>query len=246
MISILRSLLSGALVVSAAMPTAGTAETGSLSEALVVGEGFDLADGSPAYSEENRERFVGGRMVSLRTLYRNPTGDTVAERTLDFSGSSTQPDFRIVEQSGGHEEAVSVERGKVHVRYRASGKNPYIEKTIEVPEPFVIDGGFHPFLKEQWAALTAGKRVAFNFVVPSRLDYIRFVAYEDRQASVPGKDRVFVAVPVNRLLRLLVPSIRTRYAETTHGLLEYRGLSNLQGADGKGRQVRLSYRAPGL
>jgi hypothetical protein len=233
-----------------AMAEAAPPDTGAdapMPETLLIGDAFDLGKGTAAYREEHRLRFEAGRLAAMRTVYLSPQGVTLAERTLDFAASPTRPGYALRYGRDGYEEGASVLAGKVLVHSRASANAPRKEKRLDVPEPYVIDGGFHPFLKENWSALTSGKRITFHFVVPSRLDYFRFVAYEDEaRAPSGGNQKVFVAVPESRMLRMLVEPIVARYDASTRRMLEYRGLSNIDGPDGKTRKIRLVYREPGL
>ena len=225
-------------------PLSGSPDAG---QALVRGDAFDLGSGARAYSEEHRETYLAGRLLSMRTLYRDPAGTLVAERDLDFSSSSIRPAYTFKDARTGHEEGAAFAGGRIRMHYRASAAVPDKEKSLKIPEPAVIDGGFHPFLKENWSALMAGKKVSFNFVVPSRLDYFRFVAYADpARDPADGTQRVIVARPENRMLRLLVEPIVARYDTASLRMLEYRGLSNLPGPDGGTQKVRLMYQEPGL
>ena len=236
------------MAVSAA-PDSVLALPASMAETLIVGDALELGTGAPAYREEHQLRFDAGRLAAMRTVYRNPDGVTLAERTLDFSASAsaTRPDYSLKDIRDGYEEGASVQAGRVLVHSRASKDAVRKEKRLNVPAPYVIDGGFHPFMKENWDELTKGKRVSFHFVVPSRLDYYRFVAYEEAAlAPAGGRYKVFVAVPENKLLRMLVEPIVARYDVSSRRMLEYRGLSNINGADGKTQKVRLAYREPGL
>ena len=55
------------------------------------------------------------------------------------------------------------------MHFRDSANAPWKENHFQEPEPSVVNGGIGPFLKEKWADLAAGKRLAFNMVVPARL-----------------------------------------------------------------------------
>lgn len=241
--------IAGALVLLAA-PGGGLGNARDLpddSSATSLGRAFAFDGGAPAYTEENEERYAGGRLRSMKTVYRDGGGKVLAERSLDFSASSTQPAYHLRDLRTGYEEGASVANGKVKVFNRPSKGGAIKEKTVTVPEPFVIDGGFHPFLKEHWSALSKGERIGFHFVVPSRLDYFRFVAYSDAsRAAEIGDARVWVAVPQSRMLRLVVDPIVAVYDPESRRMKEYSGLSNIDGADGKSQKIRLVYGKPGL
>ncbi|MDB5106549.1 MAG: hypothetical protein JWP91_4238 [Fibrobacteres bacterium] len=245
-------------LLSATAPAAASATDAAASAAdksvqeirLIIGEAFPLEGGAgapQAYVEEHRERLEGDRTVSMSTVYRDVSGTVLAERTLDFSASSSHPGYALKDLRSGMEEGATVRGKVVRVRSRASKASETREKDFKVPEPFVIDGGFHSFLKGNWDALIGGKRISFYFVVPSRLDFFRFVAYEDPSRAAHGAgERVFVAIPQSRVLRMVVEPIVVRYDAASRRMKEYRGLSNIEGPGGKPQKVRLVYREPGL
>lgn len=233
-----------------AVPRGGCADVSTLpgdSSATSVGKAYSLDEGTPAYTEEHEERYAGGRLRTMKTVYKDGNGMILAERSLDFSLSSTHPAYHLRDLRNGYEEGATVVEGKVKVFNRPTKGAAIREKTLTVPEPFVIDGGFHPFLKERWAPLSKGERVGFHFVAPSRLDYFRFVAYSDAARAPKGKQqRVWVAVPQSRVLRMVVEPIVATYDSESRRMKEYRGLSNIEGANGKSQKIRLEYGEPGL
>jgi hypothetical protein len=108
----------------------------------------------------------------------------------------------------------------------------------------VVDGGFNAFIKAHWGELAGGKRVAFNFVAPNRLDYFAFEALPDPKEPRSGETRVFLIRPANAALRLLVDPIQVTYDVSTRRMTGYRGLSNINNAEGKSFDIWLAY--PGL
>ncbi|HKP98021.1 MAG TPA: hypothetical protein VJ385_19975 [Fibrobacteria bacterium] len=214
------------------------------------GIAFDTERQAPAYSEEHRERFLHGRHVATQTLFLSPDGKPMAERDLDFARFPFKPDYLFKDVRSGYQEGARVEEAGIRVHFRDSAKAPLKEKSLKVPEPCVVNGGIGPFLKENWAELEAGKRLAFNMVVPARLDYFRFVAYEDPESTVPEKEasgrkyKAVVIEPQSAVLRMLLPTIIMYYDVKTMRLIRYQGIVNVADAEGRSLRVRVDY--PGL
>jgi hypothetical protein len=214
------------------------------------GTAFDTERSVPAYTEEHLERFQQGRHIFTQTLYKSPDGKAIGERDLDFARFSFKPDYVFKDVRNGYEEGSNVEAADIRVHYRDSAKAPVHEKSLKVPEPCVVNGGLGLFLKENWAALAGGKRLAFNMVVPARLDYYRFVAYLDVKRVLSEKDAVgrksqaIVIEPQSSLLRMLLPTIVMHYDVKTLRLVRYQGIVNV--ADAKGRSLRVQVDYPGL
>jgi hypothetical protein len=204
------------------------------------GVAVELETGKPLYSELHQEEGAGGKANLLKTTFVNAGGDTIAERTLDFKVSSTKPAYAYRDRRSGWEEGAREEGEAFRVYCRKGKGKARREKILHVPGPAVIDGGFNNFLRQNMADLDAGKKLQFNFVVPSRLDWYRFVAREDREASKDGL-KVLVAEPENALLRLVAPRIQVTYDPKTGLMAGYQGISNLSDDKGGNQYIRLTY-----
>jgi hypothetical protein len=223
------------------------------------GQAYEPGTSTLLYSEKFEMKVEpgsrGDQPVSLRTEYKNPAGALIAERTLNFTRHDLKPDYHLVDRRDGYEEGAEVlgkgsggkSRGtaKVRVYVREKREEPLREKTLEVPEPCVIDGGFNVFIKTHWDELAAGKRVPFNFVAPARRDWFAFEALPEASESARGATRTFIIQPENKALRLLVPTIRVTYDVETRRIKEYRGISNVNNSRGKSFKVHIVYPAGG-
>lgn len=196
--------------------------------------------GKALYTEHHQEESSGGQVDILRTAFVNAKGDTIAERTLDFKVSSTKPAYVFKDRRSGWEEGATEEGESFRVFCKKGKGKSRREKVLDVPGPAVIDGGFNNFLRQNMADLDAGKRLQFNFVVPSRLDWYRFVAREDKEASKGGL-KVLVAEPENALLRLVAPHIQVTYDPKTGLMSGYEGISNVSDDRGGNQYIRLTY-----
>lgn len=204
------------------------------------GLAVEMKSGRSLYEELHGEGGEGGKVRLLETAFVNPKGDTIATRTLDFSRSTTQPIYLFSDRRSGWEEGASLEADGFRVHCRKGRDKARKEKLLQVPEPAVIDGGFNNFLRECMADLQAGKRIRFNFVVPSRLDWFRFGARMDKEKSKSGLV-VLTAEPENAMLRLVAPKIQVTYDPVTGLMAGYQGISNVAAQGGGNQYIRLTY-----
>jgi hypothetical protein len=206
------------------------------------GEAYDLKGSELLYTESHQEYFTNGLKIGTYTSFQDPQGHAIAERHLDFSKSGVQPDYIFKDFQNGYEEGANLLGGQVHVFFRDPREARLHEKVLTVPEPYVIDGGFNAFLKQNWDSLIAGRRIHFRFVAPARLDYFSFVAREDDSRVPKGKmARAFVVEVDNALLRLLVSPIVVLYDPSTRRMMQYQGISNISDGKGKSLKVNLIY-----
>lgn len=204
------------------------------------GVAADQKTGRDLYTERHTQEMVGGRLGVLRTEFLHLDGKKFAERTLDFSASPSKPDYRLEDFRTGWVEGA--EAGKEGIRvYCQKGKGKVLkDKRLKVPDPAVIDGGFNEYLKAHMADLDAGKKLSFNFVVPSYLNYFRFVAYMDKAAGKGGV-KVLTAEPQNAVLRLVAPKIQVSYDPATGKMTAYKGISNVAKDGGGNQYISLVY-----
>jgi len=210
-------------------------------------------DTASAYTEHYALRLRDGQPLSARTEYRERAGVLRAERTLEFGTGpgAWRPNYRLIDRLTGYEEgaeprgvtaAASSAPSRVTVRafLREGAGRPLREKTLQVPAPVVIDGGFVPFVRAHWDTLLTGSRVGFHFVAVSRLDWFALELFHDAAASRAGRV-AFVARPRHAALRLIVPETRVWFDPATRRMVEFRGRSNLHTEDGGQDMVRIVY-----
>jgi hypothetical protein len=218
------------------------------------GNAFDTERNVAAYVEEHREGFVAGKHVCTRTDFLGSDGKPMALRNLDFGRFDCKPDYVFRDLRNGYEEGAAVDPAKgsaeIRVHFRDSAKAPLNEKRIGVPEPCVINGGVGEFVRRRWDEIAAGKKAAFNMVIPARLDYFRFEAYVDRKYSLaPGeaKGRAYLPIvvePRSTVLSMLLPTIVLYIDAASNRLIRYQGIVNV--ADAKGRSLRVRTDYPNL
>jgi hypothetical protein len=209
------------------------------------GDATHFKTGVPAYTELHRQYLSQGRPIKTQTRYLSPQGGLIAERILDFSRSTVQPDYVMDDFRDGYREGARVGDSTVTVFFRTKSGKPLQEKTLRVPEPFAVEGGFNGFVKAHWDSLIAGGHLAFNLVVPSQLDYFAFTAQMEPGGRTGG-NRTLVLEVKSPMLKLLVDPIRVTYNMATRRAIRYEGVSGINDARGKSFKVRTLYSAAAL
>lgn len=217
------------------------------------GRGVLVGDTATAYIEHYALRLRDGQPLRARTEYRERAGVLRAERTLDFGigPAAWRPTYRLLDKQTGYEEGAEPRSGvpssstssspvTVRAYLRAGTGKPLREKTLQVPAPVVIDGGFVPFVRAHWDTLLTGARVGFHFVAVSRLDWFALELFHDAEASRAGRV-AFVARPRHAALRLIVPETRVWFDPVTRRMVEFRGRSNLHDENGDQAMIRIVY-----
>ena len=90
----------------------------------------------------------------------------------------------------------------------------------------VVDAGFDQFVRANWAAVTSGQSVEFDFLAPTRGDYYGFVL-EPGPKNRLDADIVVQIRPTSLMLRVLVDPIVLGY-NRQGALTHYRGLTNIR------------------
>jgi hypothetical protein len=115
-------------------------------------------------------------------------------------------------------------------------------KTIKVPQPFVIDGGFNYFIKNRWSEIESFKIVSFYFVVPNQMDYFSLRLRKKENKVIGGKNCSIIYLEIdNVVLRWIVKPIILTYDTESKRLLTYEGISNIMNAMGKNEAVKINY-----
>lgn len=228
---ILTGILAGMAYITA------TAQTG-VQNTSYTGYAYQPGTKTLVYKEQNTEIYSNNIHIETVTSYYSLADKLIATRRLDFSHSHYAPSFTTEDLRSGYMEGVVVSgtRARMFVR---KGKNAAIkEKTIELSDPMVIDGGFNQFIKDNWNTLMQNKPVAFNFIVPARLNYYNLRACK---VSATGAELTIKIEPNNALLRWIAPPIIVNYNISTRRIVNYEGKSNITDDEGSNPVVKLVY-----
>lgn len=220
-------------------PALGTGISPNIRTDLYAGVAYEADSEQLIYTEVHQDLFENELHVSTSTDYYDAQKQLIAQRKLNFRRSRIAPDFHTKDLRTGYEEgAQKIDDTHVRLYFRVNAASPITEKTIAVPAPMVIDGGFNQYIKAHWEELQLGQVLTFHFTVSARLDYFTLRAVktssELHQVSITVE-------PENALIRWLVDPIVIHYDPSTHRILSYEGKSNIADEDGKNFIAKLIY-----
>lgn len=204
------------------------------------GYAYDLQTNELIYTEVHTENYVNGNHVQTTTdFFGTDNHEKIATRTLDFSRSKISPDFETKDLRTGYlegAEQLNPNRFRLYTKAKAGARVQ--EKTLHIPSPVVVDGGFNQFIKQNWNAIIKGEEVVFHFAVPSRLDYYTFRAIKTQGSA----DEVTIQIaPDSRIISWLVDPIVIDYSRDTKRITEYLGRSNISDGHGENYIAKLIY-----
>lgn len=207
----------------------------------VVSNAFDRTSGKYLYSEYHREFYRDGRHVYSIVEYRSAS-QVLARKTIDFSRSRQAPDFRLEDMRTGYVEGAVSVAGGTRFFSRPDRDGSLEEKTLAIPDPAVIDGGFDYFIRDNFDRLAAGEKMLVNFGAANRKDFFRFNIYKTGETSLGGRRVVHFLVEANNvLLAQLVDPIRLVYDSKSRRLLSFQGVSNINDENGRNYRTRIDF-----
>ncbi len=206
-----------------------------------VGTAFKAQDGSLAYRELHYPA-PGLPGLSSRVEYQDASGRTIVSKSLDFSRSVTAPAIDQVDQRTGTRVFTRHAEGRLEAGYQRSGDDSLRTDTVRLAPDLIVDAGFDPFVRSQWAQLMAGETVTADFFVPSRLDTISVsIAPVPREQceQAPGEVLCLVVKPAGmlRVVGWFVEPLRLAYDIERQRLQMFRGVSNLLDDQGNPQDV---------
>jgi hypothetical protein len=207
-----------------------------------VGYAYDSKTDELVYSEVHSEtlRKTGG--IVLTTSYRDVDGNTIVERTVDFSADDLAPSFETEDIRTGYVEGLRYEESTIVAYRRRPSKNAIDERTFDDPVVLVADAGFDRFVSSNWDRLTSGEKLEASFLVPSRLRSLPFDVEKTGEGRLDGEPVVSFKMSFrNALVRLFVGSVQVTYHRDHRVLLRYEGLSNIRDAGGDNHDVRIDF-----
>jgi hypothetical protein len=205
------------------------------------GRATHAASGQWLYTEEHRQVLREGRWWSGTIRYVTPSGELLAEKTLDFSQNRFIPLARTVYKASGLEERITkIEAQSVTMETQRGGQVK--TRQVERSPVMAADSGFHAFIQSRLDDLVAGKTVTLAFGVISQHASFKFRIRRTGLRTVGTQQQVLLVAEPDSLLRMLVDPLDMVYDARTRDLLEYNGLSNLDDPQtGKPPKVRIVY-----
>jgi hypothetical protein len=202
---------------------------------------FDLESGRFIYTENHREIWQNGRHVGSAVRYLDPYGKLLVSKTVNYRTGETTPTFEMVDSRDGYTEAANVNGRSVVLKSRRNSNQPMASESLQLPAQAVIDSGFDAFVRSRLDDLMQGKSVKFPFAVPVER---KFFEFRLRKTSASSGKVKFTLELDNMVFRLFVKPIDLTYHRESRRLLEYRGMSNINNADGKSYRARIVFEYP--
>lgn len=134
------------------------------------GEARSLDGGALLYEEHHLLRTQGGTPQERLVLYRCPDGSAFARKLVRYGIDPAAPTFALQDARFGYREGVRRSGDAFEAFYRADAASAEQEAVFDPGENLVIDAGFDAFVQRHWDDLQAGRRIAMEFAVPSRLE----------------------------------------------------------------------------
>jgi hypothetical protein len=207
-----------------------------------VGNAYTIKSNSFFYVETHQEVKDKNKHVHTTITYTTPNGEVIGFKKLDYSNSYTQPNFKQEDYRNGFSEGAELVTDGVKLFHQEDKNSMLRTKTIKVPQPFVIDGGFNYFIKNRWSEIESFKIVSFYFVVPNQMDYFSLRLRKKENKVIGGKNCSIIYLEIdNVVLRWIVKPIILTYDTESKRLLTYEGISNIMNAMGKNEAVKINY-----
>ncbi|MEO5979918.1 MAG: hypothetical protein ABIS36_24385 [Chryseolinea sp.] len=200
--------------------------------------GYAYEKGKKIYTESFTEKFVDGKQTEMVTLYYSNDKKLIAKRTLDYTRSLFTPDFITEDLRTGFMEGAEMKGKKVRLFFRKDKDSKLEEKTLEIPQPMIVDGGFNQYIKSNWDKLKDGKMLTFYFTVSNKLDYFKLRASKVRLTDKEMSVRI---EPDRSVIRWISSPIVVKYDVETRRIVSYEGKSNIQDENGSNPVIRLEY-----
>lgn len=242
MIKRLRCACALALTLASAFASSTTAQTPASSSAVHYFEGkaYHPSGSQLMYVEAH---WVADKHThpSRLVLYRCPDGKPFARKRIQETGSPQAPDFVLNDGRTGYQEGVRSEGDKriVFVRKKRSAA----EKTTPLdtsPMP-VVDGGFDDYIRAHWDELGTNISKTIPFVIPSRLDTLKFNVKREADTTVEGRNARHYRLSLDSWIGFALPHIDVDYDASTRELLRFDGMANIHASDGDNIEARIVF-----
>ncbi len=209
----------------------------------VSGKAYNLKTGKLAYRElitdlnENKE---------VQVNYAKPNGVIFARKTLNYSTEVFQPSVVLEDERDDETVSAVFEAGRLLLTHRVKGDSQ--TKTLYETAKLIIDAGLDSFIQQQWAKITAGKKVEFDFADARHLGIEKFVIKEIDASMSPlaykgaGESwKYFRVDTANKLSSLFTEPMYYAYDPDGQYLMRYQGRANIDSDTGEAWDVRVEY-----
>jgi hypothetical protein len=206
------------------------------------GTARDLSSKSILYYDYHKEEWKGNQHLSSFIEYKDPDKAVFATKNINFEKYPPLPQFTTTDNRDGFMEGAEWKGDSFIIFSRRKFGDPVVSKTMKVLPSSAIDGGFDRFVRNNWDEIMNGQRITLSIYVPTELDFYPFAVYKVRDAVWRGRKTTWIRMEIDQfILKQIIAPIDIEYDLETKRLIEYKGISNINGANGKSLKVWIEY-----
>ncbi|MBD8525833.1 hypothetical protein [Pseudomarimonas arenosa] len=192
------------------------------------GEARATDSGNLLYAEHHYLRTEGGRPRERLVMYRCPSGEAFARKTVSYGEPPYAPSFRMDDARLGYAEGFSRGKAAGEALVQRASNQPAETDAISLGESLVVDAGFDEFVRSHWEELQAGKKVSLRFLVPSRLAAYGFKLQKTGEENLYGESASTFRLALSGLFGWFADAIDVSYRNSDRRLMRFVGLSNIR------------------
>lgn len=194
------------------------------------GRAVSLETGELYYTESHQVILEdSGAYRSALVVYKTPTGEVLAEKTLDYAKSQSAPDMMFHDKRTDERVTVNLNPKDKNLRLLYEQSNARREKSVTLDdETLVVDAGFNRYIDSAWSILVKRKPSVFSFLAITRAQLFNFEAVPIGQTE---SNLIVELHPNNFLINWLVDPIKLTYDKNSQRLLRFEGLTNIERID---------------
>lgn len=196
---------------------------------------------------EERVKFIKDGVYTSNAIYSKPDG-TVVQKTSSVYHLDTLKlvSYRKEHLPTGKIEEMKVLGDKVEIRYRKQTGKAFETETLKWKDSFIFSNSIFDLIVRDWDKLEKGEKVAFDLLVPSRLETLVFRIAKEGEETVAGEKVSVVRMdPDSWIIRKLVdPLFFYVSASHPHKLMKYVGRSSVDTDEGKDQDLKTIYAYP--
>lgn len=208
----------------------------------VTGAAYNQGDGELIY----REFYTAVNSNNEVTVnYAKPDGDIFATKTLTYKGDPIQPEFEFHDQRDDEKTSAQFKAGRLVLSHSLNFATN--EKTIMNNAGLVIDAGYDAFIQKNWDQLTSGKKMTYEYALPTIPDttklQVREIAAKDTPLAsrqLPADWRYFLIRPASKFSAIFASPVCVAYSPEKY-LMRYYGKAPIDSDKGKEFNVRIEY-----
>lgn len=182
------------------------------------------------YTEHHTMIYDGDRLIRVETNYFKPDQSKFASLNSNFNNSAFLPDSEFIDLRTNNKEVTKVESDSYVL---TTIKKETKTERLKISKDMLCGQGYHNYLRNNLNSFKLNETREIKFVLPSKRDYYSF----DLTLIKTSKEKkTFKLAITNFILEMFADSIEVDY-DNNGTLLEYRGLSNIQDAQGNNMDV---------